>query len=203
MSDIRLSPSGPVIAGASEDHKVAVTTNDTGANFLASKISAAPGIALAIVNPGGNEQLKIDAVTPGALLALTVAPQVIADTVPTQVAFDTTGYDTNLYASGGGGLTIPAGLAGKYLLQSQVVFQLAAPTTASLRLRLLRNGSAVVSYYLGLIAATVNPTLTVSVVGPAAAGDVFTVEVTQISGGPLSLDNAADSTGFWIARLGS
>lgn len=48
-------------SGASATDKVKITSADTLANYLASKISAGTNITLSTLNPGGNEQLQINA----------------------------------------------------------------------------------------------------------------------------------------------
>lgn len=42
-----------------DDHKVDVTVSDTTPNYLASKLVAGAGIALAVLNPGANETLQV------------------------------------------------------------------------------------------------------------------------------------------------
>jgi hypothetical protein len=55
-------PSPPAAAPVpADDHKVAVTAADTTPDYLAAKLAAGPGIALALVNPGANEHVRISA----------------------------------------------------------------------------------------------------------------------------------------------
>lgn len=68
VTPVRLSPSGPVIPGALEDHLVSVTAADAVPNFLGPKLVGAGGITLAVLNPGGNEQVEITAPPPPASL---------------------------------------------------------------------------------------------------------------------------------------
>lgn len=51
----------PSAAGPDLDELVKVTAADTTANYLGSKVVAGANIALAVVNPGANEQLQITA----------------------------------------------------------------------------------------------------------------------------------------------
>ena len=48
-------------APVSPDEKVKATAADTTPNFLSPKLAAGPGISLAVLNPGGNEQVEITA----------------------------------------------------------------------------------------------------------------------------------------------
>ena len=48
-------------APVSPDEKVKATAADTTPNFLSPKLAAGPGITLAVLNPGGNEQVEITA----------------------------------------------------------------------------------------------------------------------------------------------
>ena len=48
-----------VAAGSVDDHKVAVTANDTTPNYLSSKLSADVGVTLTLLTPGANENLEI------------------------------------------------------------------------------------------------------------------------------------------------
>lgn len=50
-----------VVPAGTSDHKVIVDLADTTPNYLSSKLAAAGGIALNILNPAGNEEIEIDA----------------------------------------------------------------------------------------------------------------------------------------------
>jgi hypothetical protein len=70
--------------GAAEDHKVAATAADAVPSFLQNKLSAGTNIVLTLLNPGGNEQIKIDAA--GAALGVPFAAAYYdAAGVPTSV----------------------------------------------------------------------------------------------------------------------
>ena len=53
--------------GSGAGHTVSVDNADTTSDFLANKLVAGTSIALTVLNPGGNEQLRIDLITAFAI----------------------------------------------------------------------------------------------------------------------------------------
>jgi hypothetical protein len=72
-------------AAVPDDHKVAVTAADAVPNFLQAKLSAGTNIVLTLLNPGGNEQIKIDAAGAALGVPFAAAYYDVAG-VPTSVA---------------------------------------------------------------------------------------------------------------------
>lgn len=86
---IRDSPSGELKTAGSGDHKVDVTGADTTPGFLGSKLLVGAGLSLTTLNPGANEQLRIDILTPFDITAfgLTGATLVLAGAAVNNPAF--------------------------------------------------------------------------------------------------------------------
>lgn len=97
----------PIVGGTgATDEKVKATSGDTTANYLDQKLAEGTGISLAILNPGGDEQVEISA-TGGTIVVKEVdgSPSVVADTLilPNGTVTDNGDGSATYTPTGGGG----------------------------------------------------------------------------------------------------
>jgi hypothetical protein len=126
--------------------------------------------------------------------------QSISDSTATLLTFDQETADTDGFhstVSNTGRLTIPSGLDGLYLILGQVEW--ATNNTGSRRAQILLNGATLLASVRDAAFASSQVHHQVMAIYPAAAGDYFTLEGLQTSGGALNA-NATD-TWFSCVRL--
>lgn len=127
-----------------------------------------------------------------------------ANITTTVLTFDSERWDSDTFHSTSvntGRLTIPSGLAGKYMATGHVRF--AANATGTRRVQIQRNGADVLGFNIFPPAAGGDVTvLSIATIADLAVGDYLELATYQSSGGSLNIDAAASySPEFAIARL--
>lgn len=169
----------------------------------ALNLHAGSGVSLTVADDPGNDEVDVTiAATGGGGSSSSVrvrrslgSPQSIPNATVTTVTWDTTVWDDGPYDDIGGTnperLTVPAGLAGRYLVACSVSF--AANGTGARQLRLVHTGTGAGAGIVGM--STWSPTgfdatSSASGVVDLTEGDYLTVQVYQNSGGALNLPGA-------------
>lgn len=132
------------------------------------------------------------------------ANQSISNATNTIVTFDSEDYDTNNFHStvtNTSRLTVPSGLAGKYLVNANIVFNNNA--TGIRILYFMKNGSNNCTPSLQNASSSLGTYLTGSGVFNLAVGDYIEIQVYQSSGGALDILGTATSCQAQLTYLGA
>ena len=130
--------------------------------------------------------------------------QSLANDVNTDITFNSEEYDTNGFhdnSTNNERITIPSGKAGKYLLQTMVIFP--ANTTGVRDVAFQKNGTDTLGSTLVIGVATYTNRVAHLFVGDFAVGDYITVNVNQSSGGNLNVLANQNFTRFTATYLGA
>jgi len=131
------------------------------------------------------------------------ALQTIANNTYTALTFNTEQFDTNAFhstATNTSRFTIPAGYAGKYLINGQVLADNNATGTRSFYF--YKNGAGFL-YTTNVQGSTIEPSLTASYIADLAVGDYVELFYWQNSGASRTVDTRIDYCRFSISYLGA
>jgi hypothetical protein len=131
------------------------------------------------------------------------ALQTIANNTYTALTFNTEQFDTNAFhstSSNTSRFTIPAGYAGKYLINGQVLADNNATGTRSFYF--YKNGAGFL-YTTNVQGSTIEPSLTASYIADLAVGDYVELFYWQNSGASRTVDTRIDYCRFSISYLGA
>jgi hypothetical protein len=133
------------------------------------------------------------------------ADQSIANATTTVITWDSESYDTNSFhdnATNNSRITIPAGKAGKYLIQLQLNWGTNATSYREARVRL--NGSTLLAYVQAQAAAAGGTANTLTTVKTLAVADYIEIQGEQASGGALAATGVnAYATQVQVTYLGA
>jgi hypothetical protein len=130
--------------------------------------------------------------------------QTLANDVNADITFNAEEYDTNGFhdnSTNNERITIPSGKAGKYLLQTMVIFP--ANSTGVRDVAFQKNGTDTLGSTLVIGVATFTNRVAHLFVGDFAVGDYITVNVNQSSGGNLNVLANQNFTRFTATYLGA
>jgi hypothetical protein len=131
------------------------------------------------------------------------AAQTIANNTYTALTFDTEQFDTNTFhstATNTSRFTIPAGYAGKYLINGQVLAD--SNATGKRNFYFYINGVAYL-FTTTVQGSTIEPSLTASWVANLAVADYVELFYFQNSGASRTVDTRIDYCRFSISYLGA
>lgn len=117
--------------------------------------------------------------------------QSIPSNTQTTISFSTVNFDTDLYWAAGSPtrLTVPAGLAGQYVITACLIW--ANNATGDREIRIKKNGTTILSDVLAAGAPSGNSIQNVTALAVLASGDFIELEVNQISGAALVVNSSA------------
>jgi len=130
--------------------------------------------------------------------------QTLANDVNVDITFNGEDYDTNGFhdnSTNNERITIPSGKAGKYLLQTSIIFT--ANATGVRDVAFLLNNTTILGSMLVPGVATYTNRVQHIYVGNFAVGDYITVNVNQSSGGNLNVLANQNFTRFTATYLGA
>ena len=126
--------------------------------------------------------------------------------VPTVIPFGNEGFDDAAFHTGTPNtpsprFTVPAGLAGKYLVSARVSFADGPATPSARRVDIRRNGTTVEAQ--AFVSTSYAGMVDVTDVVALKAGDYLEVLFYQATGGPLNITGGQLNTTFSMVRLGA
>jgi hypothetical protein len=186
---------GDLVAATAPDtvSRLAVGANDT---VLTADSTTATGLKWATPASGSTFV--------GCAVYKVTTNQTLANDVNVDITFNAEEYDTNGFhdnSTNNQRITIPSGKAGKYLLQTEVIFP--ANTTGVRDVAFLKNGTTTLGSMLVIGVATYTNRVAHLFVGDFAVGDYITVNVNQSSGGNLDVLANQNFTRFTATYLGA
>lgn len=196
--------------GPGTDELVKVSSNDTTGNYLLNKLVAGANITLTENNNGGNESITITAASGsvrGGSIGVSLyhsTTQSVNSSTDTKLEFNTEHFDTHGFhstVSNTTRITIPSGLAGKYLIGGSVIWD--GNTTGTRFLGIRKNGAAIPGANAKGQPPTPGLVQNTHIFIDLAVNDYIELNVWQDSGGSRTVGSANDweRHGFWAVLL--
>jgi hypothetical protein len=132
--------------------------------------------------------------------------QTIAQATVTTVTFDSEVFDTDAFhstSSNTGRITIPTGKGGKYLFNLRLQYINSAATSSVRQMYLNKNGTTDITNCTFVAQNTTEIQLQMVTITTAVAGDYFTLNTWQNSGGNTTLYNGIAQTEFSCQYIGA
>jgi hypothetical protein len=140
----------------------------------------------------------------GCAIYKATTAQTLSNDTDTDITFNAEDYDTNAFhdnTTNNQRITIPSGKAGKYILQTIIIF--AANGTGVRDVAFLKNGATILGSMLAPALSSFSQRVEHIWIGELAVGDYITVKANQNSGGNLNVAAEQNYTRFTATYLGA
>ena len=140
----------------------------------------------------------------GCAIYKATSSQTLSNDTDTDITFNAEDYDTNAFhdnTTNNQRITIPSGKAGKYILQTIIIF--AANGTGVRDVAFLKNGATILGSMLAPALSSFSQRVEHIWIGELAVSDYITVKVNQNSGGNLNVAAEQNYTRFTATYLGA